>query len=113
MIIGHTEDACPEFLNNVFLVSAQVLDDKGQMIEKFTTLTYAGYLPGYTMGYNHHGLIYTVNTIFPKVTLIDCTRESNSYKIQSNLLCKCSYMEFHSILVTFNFQLATFSQEPF
>ncbi|CAL8135580.1 unnamed protein product [Orchesella dallaii] len=69
VIIGHTEDACPEFLNNVFLVSAHIVNNEGTTLEKFTTLTYAGYLPGYTMGYNHHGMIYTVNTIFPKMTL--------------------------------------------
>ncbi|ODN00690.1 hypothetical protein Ocin01_05996, partial [Orchesella cincta] len=76
VIIGHTEDACPEFLNNVFLVSAHIVNNEGVTLEKFTTLTYAGYLPGYTMGYNHHGLIYTVNTIFPKVTNPNRTRKN-------------------------------------
>lgn len=33
------------------------------MEEKFTSLCYAGHLPGYTMGYNHHGLVYSINTL--------------------------------------------------
>jgi hypothetical protein len=74
VIIGHTEDACPEFLNNVYIVSAEILGDQGEKLEKFTTLTYAGHLPGYTMGYNEHGLVYTVNTLFPKENLPGKTR---------------------------------------
>lgn len=31
--------------------------------ERFTSLCYAGHLPGYTMGYNHHGLVYSINTL--------------------------------------------------
>lgn len=31
--------------------------------EKFTSLCYAGHLPGYTMGFNHHGLVYSINTL--------------------------------------------------
>jgi len=56
-------------------VSAEILGEHGEKLEKFTTLTYAGHLPGYTMGYNEHGLIYTVNTLFPKETLPGRTRK--------------------------------------
>lgn len=31
--------------------------------EKFISLCYAGHLPGYTMGNNHHGLVYSINTL--------------------------------------------------
>lgn len=31
--------------------------------EKFTSLCYAGHLPGYTMNYNHHGLVFSINTL--------------------------------------------------
>lgn len=34
--------------------------------EKFTSLCYAGHLPGYTMGYNHHGMVATINTMSAK-----------------------------------------------
>jgi Acyl-coenzyme A:6-aminopenicillanic acid acyl-transferase len=50
VILGHTEDALPEFLNNVYIISAEITGDNGEKLEKFTTLTYAGHLPGYTMG---------------------------------------------------------------
>jgi hypothetical protein len=74
-VVGHTEDACPEFLNNVYVVAAEVVDEEGVLLEKFTTLTYAGHLPGYTMGFNSH-FLYSVNTIFPAKTLPERTRES-------------------------------------
>ncbi|XP_024936569.1 uncharacterized protein LOC107263304 isoform X2 [Cephus cinctus] len=61
-ILGHTEDALSETLNHWYLVSAHVIEP-GLREEKFTSLSYAGFLPGYTMGYNHHGLVYTVNTL--------------------------------------------------
>ncbi|XP_043248555.1 uncharacterized protein LOC122395212 [Colletes gigas] len=61
-ILGHNEDALGETLNYWYLVSAHVLEP-GCKEEKFTSLSYAGLLPGYTMGYNYHGLVYTINTL--------------------------------------------------
>ncbi|XP_017753141.1 PREDICTED: uncharacterized protein LOC108545855 isoform X2 [Eufriesea mexicana] len=61
-ILGHNEDALSETLNHWYLVSAHVLEP-GYKEENFTSLSYAGFLPGYTMGYNHHGLVYTINTL--------------------------------------------------
>ncbi|XP_076170285.1 C45 family peptidase tan [Ptiloglossa arizonensis] len=61
-LLGHNEDALSETLNHWYLVSAHVLEP-GSKEEKFTSLSYAGFLPGYTMGYNYHGLVYTVNTL--------------------------------------------------
>ncbi|XP_015438251.1 PREDICTED: uncharacterized protein LOC107193354 [Dufourea novaeangliae] len=61
-ILGHNEDALSETLNHWYLVSAHVLEP-GCKEEKFTSLSYAGFLPGYTMGYNCHGLVYTINTL--------------------------------------------------
>ncbi|XP_012279242.1 uncharacterized protein LOC105699095 [Orussus abietinus] len=61
-ILGHNEDAYTSVLNHWYLVSAHVVED-GLREEKFTSLSYAGFLPGYTMGYNHHGLVYTINTL--------------------------------------------------
>ncbi|XP_029670506.1 uncharacterized protein LOC115239865 isoform X1 [Formica exsecta] len=61
-ILGHNEDALKETLNHWYLVSAHVIE-AGHREEKFTSLSYAGFLPGYTMGYNHHGLVYSINTL--------------------------------------------------
>ncbi|GAB0092228.1 uncharacterized protein DMENIID0001_072180 [Sergentomyia squamirostris] len=66
--IAHTEDTMPECLNFFYLVSAHIVCDEPQgkhkvKEERFTSLCYAGHLPGYTMGYNHHGLIFTINTL--------------------------------------------------
>ncbi|OXA46807.1 uncharacterized protein LOC110855867 [Folsomia candida] len=69
LVLGHTEDAGPELVNNVFIVSAEIVNSSGEKIEKFTTLTYAGCLPGYTMGFNEYGFIHSVNTLYPLRTL--------------------------------------------
>ncbi|XP_071577853.1 beta-alanyl-dopamine/carcinine hydrolase isoform X2 [Temnothorax nylanderi] len=61
-ILGHNEDAVSDTLNHWYLVSAHVIE-AGYREEKFTSLSYAGFLPGYTMGYNHHGLVYSINTL--------------------------------------------------
>ncbi|KAK5642894.1 hypothetical protein RI129_009061 [Pyrocoelia pectoralis] len=67
-ILGHTEDAISENLNLYYFVSAHIIADKPQgkwgiTEEKFTSLCYPGHLPGYTMSYNHHGLIVSINTL--------------------------------------------------
>ncbi|XP_014207370.1 uncharacterized protein LOC106638619 [Copidosoma floridanum] len=61
-ILGHNEDALSETLNHWYLVDAHIVE-AGLAEEKFCSLSYAGFLPGYTMGYNHHGLVYSVNTL--------------------------------------------------
>ncbi|KAK9882075.1 hypothetical protein WA026_018921 [Henosepilachna vigintioctopunctata] len=70
-ILGHTEDALCDTLNHFYFVSAHIISDKPQgrwnvKEEKFTSLCYAGHLPGYTMNYNHHGLVFSINTISAK-----------------------------------------------
>ncbi|XP_059485422.1 beta-alanyl-dopamine/carcinine hydrolase [Neocloeon triangulifer] len=67
-ILGHTEDALPEVLNHIYLVSAHITPESPQgrwkvSEEKYTSLCYAGHLPGFTMGYNHHGLVFSVNVL--------------------------------------------------
>ncbi|CAO1412916.1 unnamed protein product [Diamesa hyperborea] len=67
-VLGHTEDALSENLNNFYIVSAHIISDKPQgryqvTEERFTSLCYAGHLPGYTMNYNHHGLVFSINTL--------------------------------------------------
>lgn len=67
-ILGHTEDAMPEVMNHIYLVSAHIIPDSPQgrwkvAEEKFTSLCYAGHLPGFTMAYNHHGLVCSINVL--------------------------------------------------
>lgn len=67
-ILGHTEDALSEVLNHFYFVSAHIITDTPQgrwkvTEERFTSLCYAGHLPGFTMSYNHHGFVYSVNVI--------------------------------------------------
>lgn len=68
--MGHTEDALRQITNNFYIISAEILSDDGSssILEKFTSLVYPGTLPGGTMGYNDHGIIYSMNSIFPKNT---------------------------------------------
>ncbi|XP_053691181.1 uncharacterized protein LOC128739705 [Sabethes cyaneus] len=67
-ILAHTEDALSEVLNHYYFVSAHIISDAPQgkynvTEERFTSLCYAGHLPGYTMNYNHHGLVFSINTL--------------------------------------------------
>ncbi|XP_026464443.1 uncharacterized protein LOC113367028 [Ctenocephalides felis] len=61
-LLCHTEDALTEDLNHFYFVACDIDGPNGTK-EKFTSLCYAGHLPGYTMGYNQHGLVYSINTI--------------------------------------------------
>lgn len=77
--MGHTEDARIEMLNYVYIVSAHIKSDKPEgrwkvSEEHFTALCYPGCLPGYTMGYNSHGMILTINTLCPRPLLSGKTR---------------------------------------
>ncbi|XP_004536429.1 uncharacterized protein LOC101452854 [Ceratitis capitata] len=67
-IIAHTEDALTATLNHYYFVVAHIISDTPQgkhkvKEERFMSLCYAGHLPGYTMNYNHHGLVFTINTL--------------------------------------------------
>ena len=64
----------------MYLVSAHIREEEpqgklGTQTEGFTALCYAGHLPGFCMGYNHHGLVYSINVIFPQKVLAGKTRE--------------------------------------
>lgn len=74
VLLGHTEDALPETLNHIYLVSAHIEEESpqgkyGTKEETFTALCYAGHLPGFCMGFNHHGLVFSVNVISPAKVL--------------------------------------------
>lgn len=79
-VLGHTEDALSEVLNHIYFVSAHIISDLPQgrwkvTEEHFTSLCYAGHLPGYTMSYNHHGFIYSVNIVSAKTLVSGRTRK--------------------------------------
>ncbi|XP_055909851.1 beta-alanyl-dopamine/carcinine hydrolase [Eupeodes corollae] len=67
-VLAHTEDALTETLNHYYFVVAHIINDTPQgkynvQEERFMSLCYAGHLPGYTMNYNHHGLVFSINTL--------------------------------------------------
>uniref|UniRef100_A0A182N122 Peptidase C45 hydrolase domain-containing protein n=1 Tax=Anopheles dirus TaxID=7168 RepID=A0A182N122_9DIPT len=71
VVLGHTEDALAEVLNHFYFVSAHIISETpegkhGVVEERFTSLCYAGHLPGYTMNANHHGLVFSINTLSAK-----------------------------------------------
>ncbi|KAF2353623.1 Peptidase C45 [Trinorchestia longiramus] len=77
-LLGHAEDALAAVLNHIYIVSAHVTEEEpqgryGTRSEGFTALCYAGYLPGFCMGYNHHGFVFSINVLFPTDVQADKT----------------------------------------
>ncbi|XP_026741591.1 uncharacterized protein LOC113503716 isoform X2 [Trichoplusia ni] len=71
-LLGHTEDAFGETLNHFYIMTAHIIPakedrDHGAVEERFSSLCYAGHMPGYTMGYNENGLVFSINTLSPLV----------------------------------------------
>lgn len=84
-ILGHTEDAHADNLGHFYFVSAHIIEDIPQgkwktREERFVSLCYPGLLPGFTMNYNYHGLVYTINVIH--------ARELYSAKTPEYFLCR-------------------------
>ena len=102
--MGHNEDALSETLNYWYLVDAHVVEP-GFRDEKFTSLSYAGFLPGYTMGYNCHGLVYSVNTLSAKTLSSGKTRKL-ILMLQIKLV-KCTHFPFergeHVLIIYFTY----------
>lgn len=70
-VLGHTEDAFSETLNHFYILAAHIIPteedrNKGAVEERFASLCYAGQLPGYTMGFTEHGLVFSINTLSPR-----------------------------------------------
>lgn len=64
----HTEDAFPAALNHCYIVHAHIIEmegDKTVCEEKFSSLCYAGHLPGFCMNVNQHGFVYSINVVEP------------------------------------------------
>lgn len=81
MILGHSQDAAPEVLNLCYIVNAHITETtpRGKHSvgeERFSAFCLPGMLPGMYMGYNHHGMVYTINTVSTAKVLKGGTRES-------------------------------------
>ncbi len=63
-MLGHTEDAFPAADNHLYIVHADIREECGRR-ERFSSLCYAGHLPGFCMNVNEHGFVYTINIIEP------------------------------------------------
>lgn len=65
MVLGHTEDALPPALHHCYVVHAEIIESEGGAVrhEKFSSLCYAGHLPGFCMSVNQHGLVFSINVI--------------------------------------------------
>ncbi|XP_067685493.1 beta-alanyl-dopamine/carcinine hydrolase-like isoform X1 [Haliotis asinina] len=59
-VIGHNEDGEDLARTLGYVIDATITGDDG-VEEKFTSLCYPGGLPGISMGYNFHGMIFSVN----------------------------------------------------
>lgn len=77
VIIGHSEDAFPQCYGRTFIVQAEIVDENGKVVEQFASVAYPGYLPGYTMGFNEHGMMHSINTINPQHRNPKGTRKYN------------------------------------
>lgn len=64
--MGHTEDAYPECYGRAYILQAEILDGNGKVVEQFSSISYPGLLAGYTMGFNEHGMMHSVNTVNPE-----------------------------------------------
>eukprot|EP00930_Biecheleria_cincta_P023815 TRINITY_DN17135_c0_g1_i4.p1 TRINITY_DN17135_c0_g1~~TRINITY_DN17135_c0_g1_i4.p1 ORF type:complete len:295 (+),score=29.83 TRINITY_DN17135_c0_g1_i4:279-1163(+) len=64
--IGHNDDWGVYWRNATYFVIASALDSNGAVKFRFGSWVYPGYLPGMQLNWNSHGLIWTVNSLFPK-----------------------------------------------
>ncbi|CAG0881486.1 unnamed protein product [Darwinula stevensoni] len=75
-LLGHTEDSYDSLLNCCYIIDAEIPESN----EKFTAFTYAGHLPGFCMGFNWAGLVYSINVL--------CTKHINLHGIPRHILSR-------------------------
>jgi hypothetical protein len=66
VLLAQNEDGWPENVNRFYVVVAEIIDETGNRIEKFASLSYSGLLPGYSMGCNASGTAHCINTLVAK-----------------------------------------------
>ncbi|CAL1532154.1 unnamed protein product [Lymnaea stagnalis] len=65
-ILGHNEDCDPKIKPFGYLVSFQILQDNLEEEEEtFTAYCYPGVLPGTAFSFNRHGMVFSVNGLYP------------------------------------------------
>lgn len=64
-MLGHTEDAVKAANYHCYVVHADITEtcDGVEHREKFSSLCYAGHLPGFCMSVNQHGFVFSINVI--------------------------------------------------
>ena len=89
---GHNEDSDIADSNHTYLVSATIVDanDRTKVLENFTSYSYAGTVAGVAYGWNHHGLIVSLNALFSKLANLD--------RINDIAVCGCNYSYINSVL---------------
>jgi len=63
---GHNDDWDRDWRNASYLISGVEVGASGQMLRRWTSWTYPTYLPGMDITFNDHGVVYTVQSLFPK-----------------------------------------------
>ncbi|XP_059151917.1 beta-alanyl-dopamine/carcinine hydrolase-like isoform X2 [Physella acuta] len=64
-ILGHNEDCDPKIKPYGYILSACILDDEDKEVENFTAYCYPGVLPGTAFSFNKHGMVFTVDGLYP------------------------------------------------
>jgi len=65
-LIGHNEDMPVSWPNkNCWLLQAQITGDDKAIVEDFAAFTYPGVSPGVAFGWNIHGIVVTINYLYP------------------------------------------------
>ena len=63
---GHNEDGSEGDRHTCFLVNATLLDPISNKVkDRFVAFGYAGTVAGLAYGWNHHGIVFTVNSLYP------------------------------------------------
>ena len=101
-----------------YIVSAHILEAEprgrwGVAQEKFTALCLPGMLPGLYMGFNHHGFVFSVNTISTGKIGGNRTREYVMTRIEAVWLVEWSHMTESCRCIIDIIQFLSFSQIDF
>ena len=90
---GHNEDSDIADANHTYLVFAKVVDgfDRTRVLENFTSYSYAGTVAGVAYGWNHHGLIVSLNALFSRLANLD--RSMNTNALPRGIINRALYAE--------------------
>lgn len=64
---GHNDDWSKNWRNASYFISAvETSSNRSAATKRWTSWAYPGYLPGMDISFNDHGVVYTVQSLFPK-----------------------------------------------